>query len=74
METTEIDASLLCADCVFHENTGVSPTCRFYPKYKNIAFPLSRSPIMKPGYCRIKKIVVYEELPEETRGVPDVRD
>jgi len=74
METTEINAPLLCVDCIFHENSGVPPTCRFYPKHKDIAFPLSRSPIMKPGYCRIKKIVVYEELPEETCGRPDAGD
>lgn len=74
MEETEIGPPQLCVDCIFQELIDSISTCRFYPKYKKIPFPMARSPITKPSFCRIKKIVVYEDLPETTWGAPDTRD
>ena len=73
MEETEIAPPKFCADCIFQEIFGSLCTCRFYPKYKKTAFPLGRSPLTKPAFCRIKKIVVYEEPLGETWDGSDNR-
>ena len=75
MEETEIGAPQSCADCIFQEITDRISSCRFYPKYKKTPFPLGRSPLVKPAFCRIKKIVVYEQPSQEaTWGGSDIRD
>jgi hypothetical protein len=74
MEETEIDAPRFCQDCVFQEVLGAIFTCKFYAKYKKLLFPMDQSPLTKPDFCRIRKIVVYEESREATWGGPDIRD
>lgn len=71
MEITEIGKPQSCGGCIFQESSGPHSVCRFYPKYKNIPFPMGRNSVMKPAFCRIKKIVVYEEPWKETWGMPD---
>jgi hypothetical protein len=73
MEITEIAKPQSCGECIFQEKNGSFSTCRFYPKYKNIPYPMARSSIMKPAFCWIAKIVVYEESRKETSGMPDIR-
>jgi len=74
MEETEIDAPKFCADCVFQETFRNIYTCKFYPKYKKLPFPMDQSPLTKPAFCRIRKIVVYEEPHDATWRAPDIRD
>jgi hypothetical protein len=76
MEITEIGEPQSCGECIFQEiiDSSSSSSCRFYPRYKNIPYPMHRSSIMKPAFCRIKKIVVYEEPWNKTWGVPDGKD
>jgi hypothetical protein len=71
METTEIGQPQHCGECIFQEISGSGSTCRFYPRYKNTPYPAGRSSIMKPAFCRIKKIVIYEEPWKEAWGMPD---
>jgi hypothetical protein len=71
MEVTEIGKPQSCGECIFQVISGSSSTCRFYPKYKNIPYPMLRSSIMKPAFCRITKIVVYEEPWNNTWGMPE---
>jgi len=73
METTEIGAPKLCVDCVFHETGSLSGICRYYPKYKEIVFPRGRTSIVRPAFCRITKIVVFETPLEETWGGIDIK-
>ena len=74
MEETEIAPPQACFDCIFQEILDNIATCRFYPKYKKIPYPLTRSLLTKPAFCRIKKVVVYEELFGEDRRGFDPRD
>ena len=74
MEETVIRAPQLCVDCIFQGIIDATFCCKFYHKYKKIPFPMGRTPLTKPAFCRIKKIVVYEESPKATWGGPDSRD
>jgi hypothetical protein len=66
MEKTKIGVAQSCADCIFQEIIDAIYTCKFYPNYKKLPFPLGRSPLAKPSFCRIKKIAVYEEPADST--------
>jgi len=74
MEETEIGPPEVCVGCIFQQLIDGISSCRFYPKYKKIPFPLAHSPTAKPAFCRIKKIVVYEEPAKAIWGEPDSRD
>jgi len=73
METTEIGEPQYCGECIFQEINGSFSVCRFYPKYRNLPYPTGHSSIMKPAFCRIKKILVYEDPLKETWGGFDNR-
>lgn len=74
MDTTEIEAPRRCVDCIFFEGFEFHKACQFYPKYKKVEFPRHRTGFVKPAFCQITKIVVYEKSLEETWGGPDIRD
>jgi hypothetical protein len=61
MRETEISEPQACSDCIFQDIFSSIRSCRFYPKYTGLPFTLGQNPLMKPTFCRIKKIVVYEE-------------
>jgi len=71
MEETIIGGPKRCINCIFNDIVQDILTCRFYPKYKKIPFPLFRDSSEKPAFCRIKNIMVYEEPLEETWGSPE---
>jgi hypothetical protein len=60
-------------DCIFNETLHSYVSCRFYPRFKNIPFPLGQSFAGKPAFCQIKKIVVYEEPSNESWPEPDIK-
>lgn len=61
MGETEISTFSFSADFFFKDPPNDYITCKFYPKYKKIIFPLGCSPLSKPAFCRIKRTLVYEE-------------
>jgi superfamily II DNA/RNA helicase len=60
--STVIEAPLNCNECIFVEHIDkVGRTCRFQTKYKGKSIPAFTPSNKKPEFCKIQKIIVYEE-------------